>query len=80
MFMPQQSWGFIASPRTQLQMVPGLNLHKFFGAGKAISFPVIGVCLSSLFVSRLSVCEVQRSTGTAFHHTANQQPGEVLQP
>lgn len=37
-------------------MAPGLNPHKFFGAGKAISFPVRGVCLSSLFVSRLSVC------------------------
>lgn len=52
-FMPQQSWGgllLLPGHRSDegFQMAPGLDRHKFFGAGNAISFPARAVCLSAI--------------------------------
>lgn len=35
-------------PDEGFQMAPGLDPHKFFGAGNAISFPARAVCLSAV--------------------------------
>lgn len=60
-------------------MAPGLDPCKIIGAGKAISFPVRAACVSVCRLC-LCVCEVQRGAAAVFHHTANQQPGDILQP